>query len=476
MAAGLNSCYDEFLEPIPETFISDLVAFDTKERIENQMNGIYASFKSGQYLGGRYQVYNDIRGDDWLNLQNNGVTGLLTWNHTLAPSTSEVQNLWGAIYAAVNRVNMFLDGLEENQSTILGDNVLTQAEYDNFRGQALALRGIAYHHLIQLYAQPFNRDPQNWGAILRITAQRSSADNDMPRSTLEETYAQILSDLNAAEGLLPDVSGSNNAGFVTRVHKSTVIAFKTRVYLHMNQWSNVITEANKIVSASAPFTAPAGVQYSLHSDFEEIFTNYTTSESIFSMPMLPTELPGTQNGLGHYFSAATVGNNEYSINQNSVLWTSNAFPETDARKNLVVETSVGGTPHLFINKYQVFPHTDWAPVMRYAEVILNLAEAEARQNGVTDRAVALLNAVYLRSNPGADPLGGFANADAFVARVMLERNLEFLGEGIRNMDTMRKVVAHGAKAGVAAVSPASPDYVWPIPLTEQNTNQLVQPN
>ncbi len=477
----LTSCFKEYLDPVPKTAISDLSAFDTKSRIEGQIRGIYSSFKSGQYLGGRFQVYNDIRGDDYLMLQNNGVTGMMTWNHTITASTNEVQNLWDAIYAAVNRVNLFLDGLEASKAKIISGNILTQAEFDRYKGEALALRGIAYHHLIQLYAKPYKAGASNFGAILRLKAAKSGADNSQARETLAKTYEQILSDLNTAETLLPTVTAgtANSAAYVTRVHKNTVIAFKTRVYLHMEAWSNVITEANKIVPTAAPFVSPSGVANALASTFVSIFrTPYTTAESILSMPMTSAELPGTQNGLAHYFSASTVGNNEYPINPLSVVWSSTAFLATDARKVLVSPSTVGGTVYNFINKYSLFPHSDWAPVIRYAEVLLNLAEAEARQNGVTTRAVALLNAVYLRSNTGgtAFTTASFANADAFVNRLMLERNLEFLGEGIRNMDTMRRLAAHGAKAGVNAVPSTSPVYVWPIPQTELNTNLLVQPN
>lgn len=475
MAVGFNSCYDEYLNPVPETFISDLSAFDTKERIEAQIRGVYSAFKSGQYLGGRYQVYNSIRGDEFMNLQANGVTGYLTWNHTVSASANEVQNLWGQIYFAINRVNMFIDGMREHEEELVGGNIITRAEFDQYIGEALALRGMAYHNLIQLYAQPYNKDPQAWGAILRITAQRSSADNDMPRSTLQETYDQILADLNQAEGLLPDVSGANNDARVTRLHKSSVIALKTRVYLHMERWSDVIAQANKIVSASAPFQAPSGVQYALNPDFENIFTSYTTSESIFSIPMTPTELPGTQNQLGHYFSDAPIGNLEYPINQAGLIWSSDAFPADDARRVLTRERTYQGVDEIFIHKYQDQGHTDWAPVMRYAEVLLNLAEAEARQNGVAGRALALLNAVYLRSNPGAAPLE-ITSLSAFIDRLMLERGMEFLGEGIANMDTQRTLSEHRAKPGVAAVGPTSPNYVWPIPQTELNTNSLVQPN
>ncbi len=475
----LTSCFEENLNPVPKTAISDLSAFDTRSRIVSQVRGIYAAFKSGQYLGGRYLVYNDIRSDDWLNLGQNGVTGLLTWNHTLANSTGEVQNLWGAIYASINRINMFVAGLDENQARLISQNIITQAEFNQFKGEALALRGLAYSHLMQLYAQPFNRNPQGLGAVLRLTPSISAADNNMARVTLQATYTQILKDLNDAEVLLPVIPATaNSAAFVTQVHRGTVAAIKSRVYLHMNDMPNVRLEANKIVSAAAPFTSATGVQYRLASTFGSIFlTPYTTSESILSMPMSAAELPGTQNGLGHYFSASPVGNNEYPINTASVVWSSPAFLATDARKTLTETRVIGGVTQTFIRKYTMGPsHTDWVPVIRYAEVLLNLAEAEARIAWPSTRAVALLNEVYLRSNPGAAPLGGFASADAFVDRVMLERNMEFLGEGIRNMDTKRRVASHLAKPGVGAVAPTAPNYVWPIPLTELNTNLLVQPN
>ncbi len=476
LAFGFSACNDDLLEPVPETALSELSVFDTKERVEAQMNGIYTAFKSGQYLGGRYQVYNSIRGDHFLNLQSNGVTGYQTWQNLVFPTTGEVQNLWAQIYAAVNRVNMFLRGLEANQEMLLGDNIITQAEYDQYYGEALALRGMAFHHIIQLYARPYNQDPQDWGALLRITAQDSSADNDMPRSTLEETYEQILEDLVTAEGLLQDESGANTDETVTRLHRSSVIAFKTRVYLHMSDYASVIEEANKIVSQSAPFTAPDGVAYALHENFDEIWTNYTTSESVFSIPMTPTELPGTQNFLAHYFTDAPIGGLEYPINQDSYVWSSDAFPEDDHRRLLVTERTFQGEDHLFIHKYPTEGQQDWAPVMRYAEVLLNLAEAEARHNGsVTSRASDLLNAVFLRSNPDADPID-ISDVDEFVDRVLLEREMEFLAEGIDNMDVQRTVSEFRSKGDVSSISPGATQYVWAIPQSELNTNDLIQPN
>jgi len=477
-----SSCFDELLEPVPQTAISDLTAFDTKDRVVGQVNGLYAAVKSGAYLGGRYQIYNDIRGDDFLNLQSNGVTGLQTWTHNLSPSTSEVVNLWQQVYFVINRINLFLEGLEGMRADPAKAGILTDDEYNQFRGEALALRGMAYFHLSMLYARPYNQNPSGPGLILRLTANRTSADNDMARSTVAETYAQILSDLNTAEPLLPlsHTAGTANSVLnVSRMHRNTVIALKTRVYLHMNNYQAVLTEGNKIVPAAPPFVAGSGVADALAPTFAGIFAApYTTFESIFSIPMTSVELPGTQNQLGHYFTPPPAGNNEYPINQQSPVWTNlTDFPEDDARRQLTVKNTVSGADHIWIYKYPTFPHTDYAPVIRYAEVVLNVAEAEARQNGVNARAVALLNAVYERSNPGRTySVGDFASADAFVDRVMRERNMEFLGEGIRNMDIMRKVAPFEAKATAQAVPPNSPAYVWPISEREMNTNNLVVQN
>ena len=78
-------------------------------------------------------------------------------------------------------------------------------------------------------------------------------------------------------------------------------------------------------------------------------------------------------------------------------------------------------------------------MIRYAEVLLNRAEAIVRSgSAVTQEAVDLLNAVRTRSfATGAYTPASFADDAAFYDAILLERNMEFLGEGIRNMDLMR---------------------------------------
>ncbi len=115
---------------------------------------------------------------------------------------------------------------------------------------------------------------------------------------------------------------------------------------------------------------------------------------------------------------------------------------------------------------------------RYAEVLLNYAEALVRDGSVvTQQAVDLLNAVRTRSLPtGAYAIGDFADAAAFINAVLLERNIEFLGEGIRNMDLMRTLTTIPTKGGVEAIPSTSPSYIWPIPDSEISTNKLMTGN
>ena len=109
---------------------------------------------------------------------------------------------------------------------------------------------------------------------------------------------------------------------------------------------------------------------------------------------------------------------------------------------------------------------------------MNLAEAIVRGgNSVTQRAVDLLNAVRVRSYPaGVYTLASFPTVASFQQAVMDERNMEFLGEGIRNLDLMRTVTTVPAKGSAVALEPSSPNYIWPIPESELNINKLMTGN
>lgn len=471
-------CHKEYLDPVPQTSLSSLTVFETKDRVVAQVNGLYDAMKTAQFLGGRYFVYNDIRCDNFIPKSSNLVTGYSTWNNSVITSTNEVQNCWAEAYNTINNVNIFLEGLDASWNGGKLTGKITDAEYNQYVSEALTIRAICYFDLLQLYAKPYSMNAgANPGLPLRIKAETSSADNDLARSSVAEVYAQILADLNTAEGKAISTYSTNLLN-VTRVHKNTIVALKTRVYLHMGNWGNVISESAKIVSASAPFTATSGVGFALNSSYTGIWVApYTTKESILSMPFTSTDNAGSQNSLPSYFySGATE-----SYYLNTAAGTAYATMDaTDVRKTSLTLAS----GNYFISKFTDYTnHSNYAPVMRYAEVLLNRSEALVRQGGsVTQAAVDLLNAVRTRSfATGAYTLASFASVDDFYTKILEERTMEFLGEGIRNMDLMRLGLTIPAKNGgsmgsVAAIAPSSTGYIWPISAQELTFNKLMTGN
>jgi starch-binding outer membrane protein, SusD/RagB family len=119
---------------------------------------------------------------------------------------------------------------------------------------------------------------------------------------------------------------------------------------------------------------------------------------------------------------------------------------------------------------------DYAPVIRYAEVLLNLAEARARTiAGVDPQALALVNFVRKRSDISHLGFTPATQAD-LINIILLERRMEFLGEGMRNNDLMRLLQTIPAKGSVPAKTPAETGYIWPISADELSLNKLMTDN
>jgi HAMP domain-containing protein len=467
----VTSCNKDLLEPIPQTFVADVTAFDTPGRIANQVNSMYQGFKSGTFYGGRAQIAGDIRGEEFLNETTNGVTGYDVWQlNATGTSANFIKNLWSQAYFAINLCNLFIDGMAAKGTSVVG-----AALSNNYLGEARFLRAASYLKLLEHYARPYaDGNGSKPGVPLRLVGIKESGSSALARSTVAEVYTQIIADLDFAEANLPS-SYTSAALNTTRAHKNTAIALKTRVFLAMQDYARVIAEANKIVGQNvAPFSATTGVAHALQANIVNVFrTPYTTTESILSMPMSATagDNPGTQNQLGFYWSKST-GNGEFSLNPSGIIanagWTA-----TDARRGF--NGTVSSKPYLNTKFNAPSPYTDYAPVIRYSEVLLNLAEALARTNaGVNVKALALLNAVRQRSDP-ATILAPLTQAD-LIAAILLERRIELLGEGFRNFDQMRLLQTIPAKGGINAKAASESGYIWPISADELSLNPLMTDN
>jgi hypothetical protein len=468
------------LYPQATTLITDETAFATTARIQNQVNGLYSVLKSTRFLGSFYYIASDIRAGDFICTNLNAASGATTYQLLAQTTTSDVVNIWESGYQAINACNVFIDGMEK-----LGRPVAGEALSANYIAEARLIRAVAYYNLLQLYARPYlDGAGSKPGLPLRLSGNTKPANYDLARSTVKETYAQIISDLNFAETNLP-LNYSSAFLNTTRAQRNTAIALKTKVYLSMQDYANVITEANKIVSQSAPFSSATGMRNELAAAIGTVFNSpYTTTESIFSMPFTNNDAPGVAlaryylPGTGDGGTAASNGAGEYSLNPAGIVadptWTA-----TDARRAFI---KIGTTSKkTWLYKFsQASPHVDYVPVIRYSEVLLNLSEALAKSTSTVDtRAVALLNAVRNRSDKSVTYVpSSFPSATSLIASILKERQIEFLGEGIRNADIMRLGLEIPAKPAhsVPASSTSSPNYIYPISSDELILNKLMVNN
>jgi len=467
----MTACNDDLLDTVPQTSIPEEIAYNTPGKVLAQVNNLYKQLQNPSFYGGRFIIFNEQRADEFGQNDGNAATGSAVWNQNVASTNDFVNNVWSAGYTAINASNILISKLN-------GTTVVSDALSKNYIAEAKFVRALSYFSLIQTYSKPYNLDKNGLGLPLRILPITSSGNNDLARSTIEEIYIQILKDLDEAEMDLP-IEYSSPLLNVSRAKKSTAIALKTRVYLVQANYQKVIAESQKIVSPSVPFQYSQGtLTHKLESNFSTIFGgSYTGSEAIFSIPFAnsTTETPSSQFALAfNYLAQPILFLTTDGIASNPALNSS-----SDTRSSLI---STNSAKQKVLRKFSITtaPFRDYVPVIRYAEVLLNYAEAAANANDLAT-ATSLLKAVRNRSNPSyVFPDADINTKDALIKTILTERRIELLGEGFKLMDLQRKLQTLPAKKGSIGTAPlvliTSSNYIWPIPSGEVSTNKLMVPN
>lgn len=512
----MASCDVNNLEP--QTALSETTAFQTPERIALAVAGVYDGGQSGFYntpsaplvvrgyaFGAAHIEQGDMRGED---MALAATFYAVTYQNNYDPNQPNNVYYWQNAYAMINRANVVIAGLK----TVQPSTALTQVQIDTYEAECRFLRAMAHHYLLVNFARPFSDNPTRaaGGIPYRTSAVTGGSTVDeaikQGRNTVAECYDKLIEDLNYAEEKLPNDRTGNQK--ITRATKGAAIALKTRVRLHQNNWAEVIKEANKLVPTAAPFTSPVGT-YALTASPLGAFgsNNKSNSESIFSVENNDVDNAGTNGAMASMYSAVSANSGRGIILISPILWNQPFFPATDLRKaaSAITQDTPGsaGKGGNFTRKYpDVTNKTENAPIIRYAEVLLNLAEALARTGtGADTRALALLSAVRNRSVPDAAnqyTAASFATNKDLARAIINERRPEFLAEGMRWLDIHRLAQdadfkqADGipAKADIAITNfaplytnssattfrlqPGIPysdfRFVWPIPLEELSNN------
>lgn len=506
LVAGMvlaTSCEKEVTELDPFDRLSEAAAFSTPERCALAVIGVYDAAQSGFYAGGQVRGYpfgaanveqGDMRGEDMLNV---AAFYAFTYDGTYNATTPNNGFMWQTLYAMINKANIVIEGVQNAVS----EGVITDAVGTAYEGELRFLRALAHHELLIHFARPYahTADASHMGVPYRRTAVNTAARQEeaaaQGRNSVKECYDFLIEDLNFAETNLPETR--TGALKITRATKGAAIALKTRVYQHKGDWANVITEAQKLTGGTGG--------YALTATPEEPFANNTSNtESIFSIENAATDNPGVNGALPVMLS---VSPGRALVAISPILYNAPWWLESDLRRSQLTKSAANG---YFSHKYRKIATQDDAnPIIRYAEVVLNLAEAQARQ-GNTGDALTLLNSV--RNRAVTDPAlqfeaADFADADALVRAILRERRIELVAEGRRFADIHRlandsKYSTGGVPAKVAFgnttiaswgygvnydanevyigtlnASTAIPydnfKFVWPIPQEELNTNPVL---
>ncbi len=511
LLSSITGC-KKVLDVAPFAAFSDKSAFETPERCLLALNGVYDAAQTGIYPGGQrgypFGAANvqqgDNRGEDVINIQ---AFYQITYQATYNPSTANNVGMWNSLYALINKANISIDGFRGASSAgIISNTLATQYE-----AECRLLRALAHHELLIHFARPFlDGNGDKLGVPYRDFAVNSSETVNQtrttPRQRVDTVYNRILADLNFAEANLPTARNT------IRATKAVAIVLKMRAYMHMGRWNDVITEGNKIVPASFnPLSATSVVSqvggWSLTASPDGAFTNNSSVENVFSMRNDALDNPAINGALASMFGSQDLGARGL-VAISPIIWNRTEWRADDTRRTSLYRFGVNAntTTSVFTTKYRDYTNrSDFNPLIRYAEPILMLAEAEARVNGVTQRALDLLNVVRNRALPTPATsqyvLADFANTAALVNAILIERRIEFLAEGKRWADIHRTVMesayttggipaklvngSAGASlygigvpvtAGQASIPYADYRFIWPVPADEVTQNPIVVQN
>ncbi|MFZ4861989.1 RagB/SusD family nutrient uptake outer membrane protein [Sphingobacterium sp. Mn56C] len=426
----LGSC-KSFLDVEPKDSVSDEVTIVDESSAATAVRGMYSALRANDYYGYSFQLLGFFSADNIVYRGSQIVHQTLT-NHTVKSDLAVLATTWNQIYATINRTNHVITKVPSLPLT----NTFTENYRNQLLGEAYFVRALAYFDLAR-----------TWGGV-QIVLQPTTSANALPkvgRSSLEDTYAQVVQDLRKAEELLPNETNR------IRATKKTARALLARYYLYQKKWSEAINYASYIIDDQA--------NYALVSPYRSFYANNTsnTKESVFE---LVYDINNTNSQAGQWLAGINGGNAWIRPSQDVYDLLVNPSIGGD-RSSLVSKTSSSTDPNILIgNLYYRTDRTDPAFLIRTAELYLIRAEALAQRNTVGDLAAGLADLNAVRSRANIKTLEALPQ-DKLLLAIEQENRVEFAFENHRWYDLVRT----GRAGQVLNIS--SPNrYLLPIPFTQ----------
>lgn len=420
----------------PRQDITEEQVFVSDANIKAALNGAYDAASNGYLLGGDLQLYAELLGADgeirWAGTYNEPRE---IWNKSILTNNAFVAGTWQNAYKTINICNNIIKAID----------VVNEEDRDRVKGEALFLRGEMYFELVKLYAKPYSAGnvSTNPGVQLVTTPTEGnlSEANFVPRSSVQETYDRVLSDLTEAKSLLPEENGVYATTY-------TAAAVLSRVYLQMENFTAARDEADYVISNGF---------YALTGTYAEEFNNTSnTSEDIFAIQVSPQD---GENDMQLFWSIPDYGarDGDVDVTQKHI----NLYSPDDARVKL-----------FYKDDQDIWRSGKWKlqyrniPFIRLAEMYLTRAECNFRLGTSVGASPAEDINEVIRDRAGLPP------NTITLESILLERRLELAHEGQRIHDAKR------VKQTVDGFAYDANQLVFPIPISEINAtgSDILQQN
>ncbi|MEQ1677283.1 MAG: RagB/SusD family nutrient uptake outer membrane protein [Chitinophagaceae bacterium] len=401
IAAITVSCSKQ-LDIEPQQGISEENALNSDAKVKKVLNGTYDAVSDGDVWGGNVFLFSELLAADgeisWEGTFNQPDE---IWQKAIITTNSFVRDTWLEAYDAINNAN----------NVIAAISVVNAADQNRVKGEALFLRASMYFELVKLFSKPYTAGSvtTNKGLPLVLTPTKVIDQSSyVARSTVEQTYAQIITDLVTAESLLPDYNDEY-------ANKAAAAGMLSRVYLQMERFPDARDAANRAINIAL------GEGYSLATTYAEAFNNSTNS-SEYLLAMQVTAQDGT-NTMHTYWSIPAYGGRDGDVTIDASHLA--LYDPADERLALFYfgagDTRSGKWQQQYKN----------LPIMRLSELYLTRAEANFRA-GTTVGATPTQDVNRTHQRAGLGAFGAVTLAD-----ILLERRLELAHEGHRLHDLKR---------------------------------------
>jgi hypothetical protein len=442
----LPSCKKTFLEKFPPTSLPPEAALATEADMQTALIGAYASLRATDFFGRTVPLLGDLIPDNaYVSLTNSGRYTLYnTLTYTVADGN--ITGFWRGAYSSILRANNIIDA-----------QVTANANVNQYKGEAYAIRALCYWYLVKYFAKPYTDDPSAFGVPLVLHYDPKALPT---RNTVTEVYTQINNDLAQAYTLMTLFTNS------TQFSKYAARGLQAKVYLSMGDKANAKTAALDVINNSGFTVVPAASD----SAFWAVLTPRTDKvETLFEVSFNSTANNGF-DGLANIYHQSGYGDMLCSDDLYAL------YSATDVRKKLLTQGTRGGLPAVFVNNK--YPGTfggeiSDTKILRLSDIYLIAAEASLP----ADEPGALTYVNYITSRRNATAIA--STGAALLDDIITERRKELAFEGDRYLDMQRlkrdinRSINYPASARTFPYSNFR--RLFPIPQAEMDVNPNIRP-